>query len=151
MGVAKHSRFVARKHIWLCFCNTKLPTFFHLIAQRTRNLPCAVCMHICAINRVQMCRNQRVRFYPAAHDRLYLAVISGRYNRPNTGYRGSGYNRSFYSQQLYPLSRTNGYNRFDLRLYIPACIHATAHVCMLFCLLVHLCSCVSNHPRASTC
>ena len=28
LGVAKHSRFVARKDIWLCFCNTKLPTFF---------------------------------------------------------------------------------------------------------------------------
>ena len=25
------------------------------------------------------------------------------------------------------------------------------YVCMLFCLLVHLCSCVTNHPRASTC
>ena len=37
--------------------------------------------HICAINRVQMCRNQRVRFYPAAHDRLYPAVISAWYNR----------------------------------------------------------------------
>ena len=109
------------------------------------------CTHICAINRVQMCRNQRVRFYHAAHDQLYLAVISRRYNRSNTGDQGSGYNQSFYSQQLYPLSRTNGYNRFDLRLYIPACIHATAHVCMLFCLLVHLCSCVTNHPRASTC
>ena len=39
------------------------------------------CTHICAINRVQMYRNQRVRFYPAAHDRLYPAVISGGYNR----------------------------------------------------------------------
>ena len=31
---------------------------------------------------------------------------------------------------IYPLSRTSGYNPCDLRLYVPACIHTTVHVCV---------------------
>jgi len=104
------------------------------------------CTHICAINRVQMCRNQRVRFYHAAHDQLYLAVISEGYNRPNTGDRGSGYNQSFYSQQLYPLSRTNGYNRFDLRLYIHTCMHSRNRACLHAVLLTHTPLLMCNQP-----
>ena len=70
------------------------------------------CTHICAINRVQMCRNQRVRFYHAAHDRLYLALISWSYlllflQR----LRLYLLNFSGYTQRLYRIMKISGYIR----------------------------------------
>ena len=91
------------------------------------------CLQVCV--RVYAHLNMCTKFtkHSGQHARIYVQLIACKC----AGTKGCGFT----------MQRMIGYSR----LYVPACVHAQIHVWMLVCMLVRLCLCVINHPRASTC